>query len=116
MPIRPENRGRYPADWRRISDGIRFGRANHRCECEGECGTGHVGRCHRRHGDMLNGRARVVLTVAHLNHTPEDCRPENLRAMCQSCHLNYDRGHHAETRAATARARSEAAGQQQFPA
>ena len=24
-----------------------------------------------------------MLTTAHLNHTPEDCAPDNLRAMCQ---------------------------------
>lgn len=101
MPIRPENRDRYPADWRNISDGIRFGRANYRCECEGECGRGHVGRCHRRHGDRLTDKARVVLTTAHLDHTPENCDPSNLRAMCQGCHLHYDRDHHARTAAAT---------------
>jgi len=43
----------------------------------------------------------VVLTVAHLNHTPEDCGDDNLRAMCQGCHLHYDRDHHAATAAAT---------------
>jgi hypothetical protein len=40
----------------------------------------------------------VVLTVAHLDHTPEHCHPDNLRAMCQGCHLHYDRDHHAATR------------------
>lgn len=34
--------------------------------------------------------AVVVLTVAHLNHTPEDCRDENLAALCQKCHNSYD--------------------------
>jgi hypothetical protein len=104
MPIRPENRSRYPADWRNISDSIRFGRANCRCECAGECGRGHFGRCHRRHDDQLTDRAdgpRVVLTTAHLDHTPENCDPSNLRAMCQGCHLHYDRDHHARTAAAT---------------
>jgi hypothetical protein len=38
----------------------------------------------------------VVLTVAHLNHTPEDCRDENLKAMCQRCHLRYDLKHHQQ--------------------
>jgi 5-methylcytosine-specific restriction endonuclease McrA len=33
---------------------------------------------------------RIVLTVAHLNHTPEDCRDENLKALCQRCHNRYD--------------------------
>ena len=42
---------------------------------------------------------RVVLTIAHLNHTPGDDRPENLMALCQWCHLNYDKVHHRETRA-----------------
>jgi hypothetical protein len=42
---------------------------------------------------------RIVLTVAHLNHDPRDNREENLKALCQWCHLNYDKLHHAETRA-----------------
>jgi hypothetical protein len=33
---------------------------------------------------------RFVLTVAHLNHQPADCHPENLRALCAPCHLRYD--------------------------
>ncbi len=35
---------------------------------------------------------RVVLTVAHLDHDEEnhDVQDERLKAMCQSCHLNYD--------------------------
>lgn len=37
---------------------------------------------------------RIVLTIAHLNHTPEDCRDENLKALCQRCHLRYDHAHH----------------------
>lgn len=99
MPIRPENRHRYPADWRQISHRIRFERANSRCECVGECGRGtHTGRCPNRHGAPAYGTgSTVVLTVAHLNHTPEDCRDENLKAMCQGCHLHYDRDHHAQT-------------------
>jgi hypothetical protein len=43
---------------------------------------------------------RVVLTVAHLNHVAGDDRDENLKALCQWCHLNYDRLHHHETRGA----------------
>jgi hypothetical protein len=42
-----------------------------------------------------------VLTVAHLNHDPQDNRDENLKAMCQRCHLRYDRDLHAENRAKT---------------
>lgn len=42
---------------------------------------------------------RVVLTIAHLNHVAGDDRDENLKALCQWCHLNYDKLHHRETRA-----------------
>lgn len=111
MPIRPENLSRYPADWPVISWVIRWVRALGRCECHGECGArpgldtrhlGATGRC-----GAVNGQAHprtgstVVLTVAHLDHTPENVHPANLRAMCQACHLRYDRDHHAETRRTT---------------
>jgi hypothetical protein len=43
----------------------------------------------------------VVLTTAHLDHTPENCDEENLRAMCQGCHLHYDKEHHEQTRRRT---------------
>jgi hypothetical protein len=99
MPIRPENLHRYPPDWPEISHRIRFDRAGGRCECVGECGRGtHPGRCPNRHGGRACGTgSRVVLTTAHRDHTPENCAEDNLTAMCQGCHLHYDRDHHAET-------------------
>ena len=101
-PIRAENRGRYPAGWPQISKRIRNDRALGRCECDGECGKNHHGRCEARNGHPHPvTRSKVILTVAHLNHTPEDCDDANLRAMCQSCHLAYDRPHHAATAART---------------
>jgi hypothetical protein len=42
---------------------------------------------------------RVVLTIAHLNQIAGDDRPENLKALCQWCHLWLDRGQHRQTRA-----------------
>lgn len=35
---------------------------------------------------------RVVLTIAHLNHDEEnhDVSDDDLKALCQYCHLNYD--------------------------
>lgn len=44
---------------------------------------------------------RIVLTIAHLDHTPENCDPSNLRALCQRCHNRYDAKHRAETRRKT---------------
>jgi len=48
----------------------------------------------------------IVLTVAHLNHDPTDCRPENLAAMCQRHHLAYDQDHHRANAQATRRAKA----------
>ncbi|MFC7344884.1 hypothetical protein [Saccharopolyspora griseoalba] len=104
MPIKPENRDRYPDNWPEISHHIRFDRAAGRCECRGECGrpTDHLaadGRCRNHHGNPAYGTgSKVVLTTAHRNHVPEDCRDEELFAACQGCHLHYDRAHHAQTR------------------
>lgn len=47
----------------------------------------------------------IVLTVAHLNHQPEDCRPENLVVMCQRHHLAYDQQHHQANAWRTRRAK-----------
>ena len=118
-PIRHENRDRYPDDWPDISRAIKD-RAGWRCECRGECGRGthgtHGQRCPNVHGQPAYGSgSTVILTTAHLNHTPEDCRDENLKAMCQGCHLHYDRDHHAHTRARTVAKALADAGQQTLP-
>jgi sugar phosphate isomerase/epimerase len=42
---------------------------------------------------------KVVITIAHLNHVAGDDRDENLKALCQWCHLHYDQTHHSATRA-----------------
>ena len=79
MPIRPENKARYPKDWPAISKRIRE-RAGGKCEwCPAENGKPHP----------VTG-SRVVLTVAHLDHTPENIADENLKALCQRCHNRYD--------------------------
>ncbi|WP_067470103.1 hypothetical protein [Actinomadura macra] len=102
MPIRPEDRARYPDDWPEVSARIRR-RSGGRCECRGECRRGHHGhRCRAWHGHPHpDTGSTVVLTVAHLDHTPENCDPANLCAMCQACHLSYDARHHATTRGRT---------------
>lgn len=112
MPIRAENRARYPINWKAISHRIRFHRAAGRCECEGECGLHRTNpgprRCVEIHGKpAVWARGVVVLTVAHLDHTPENVRDDNLKAMCQRCHLLYDKDHH-QANAAETRRRKEA--------
>ena len=92
MPIRPENRDRYPSNWRTIRETILL-RAGDRCE-----GSPQYPDCRAQNTKPhpVTG-SRVVLTIAHLDHTPENCAPENLRALCQRCHLAYDADHHAQT-------------------
>lgn len=101
MPIKPENRARYPKDWKAISLAARE-RANNRCEF---CDVGN-GEFVERPGERL---VRIVLTVAHLDHRPENCDAANLRALCQRCHLRYDHEHHMANARATRRNRKAAA-------
>lgn len=94
MPIRPENRARYPSDWESVVVPRIWSRSGGRCECTGHCGIDHGGngiRCAARNGfyHPVTGSV-VVLTVMHLNHKPEDCRDENLLHGCQRCHNTYD--------------------------
>lgn len=104
MPIRPENRARYPKDWDRISHRIRFERGGGRCECEGECGLDHKGRCEARHLEPHPSTgSKVILTCAHLADPIEDCSDGNLKGMCQQCHNRYD----APARHAGRKARAE---------
>lgn len=103
----PVDWSKYPPDWKAISLRIRA-RSGGRCECGGECGlhrmTGGPRRCEERNGEPAKwANGKVVLTVAHLNHDTADNRDENLKAMCQRCHLRYDAALHARNSAETRR-------------
>jgi hypothetical protein len=91
MPIRPENRARYPPNWKELRAAV-LERARNRCEgsplypeCRAENGQSHP---------VTGGR--VVLTTAHLEDPIENCDLANLRAWCQRCHLTYDAQRHAQ--------------------
>lgn len=129
MPI---DLSRYPKNWRAIATEVK-NRADWHCEnCQRPC---------RRPGeswDDLEARVenrwkvyekidteefgvvevpkfnRFTLTVAHLNHIPEDCRLENLRALCSVCHLRYDARHHARSRSGNKHRERESQGQLQL--
>lgn len=122
MPIRPENLHRYPADWMDIRVRI-LQRAGFKCEHAGCKARQHqlgywrpdewvpLPRALKEAGvdkpctiASVEGPLkiiRIVLTIAHLDHTPENCDEDNLRAWCQRHHLTYDVKHHAATRART---------------
>jgi hypothetical protein len=126
MPIKPENKARYPKDWKQVRERI-LRRALWRCEHPG-CEALHrdVGywrdetfvpmpRSLRDAGYTAGDRVTcsdgselkllmIVLTIAHLDHTPENCDESNLRAWCQRHHLRYDAAHHKQTAYATRKA------------
>jgi len=118
MPILKENRKLYPKNWKEISEDIRFNRAKNKCEV---CGVdnysngywiedefilaGFIIECLDKTGrtpiDSLPADQkpiRIVLTVAHLDHNPQNCDYSNLKAMCQRCHNRYDAPHRKNTR------------------
>lgn len=98
MPIKPENRARYPKNWREIVASIRE-RSGNRCE-----GSPAFSSCRAENGKPHPEMgSRVVLTVAHLDHQPENCAEENLRHWCQRCHNAYDLPHRRKNAAATIR-------------
>jgi len=123
MPIKPENKVRYPADWKQIRAEIleRAGNCCERCKvpngerivrgkgrhegtymtCDAEvycASTGEsLGQCRMSDYETDGKGVDIVLTIAHLDHVPENCDPPNLQALCQRCHLRYDAAHHAET-------------------
>lgn len=124
MPIKPENKARYPKNWKEIRARI-MDRAKHRCEW---CGVENysVGTRGKRGDLKLIGLALnyadamaireqnsctccgecehdriiiIVLTIAHVHdHAPENCDDANLAALRQSCHLRHDIKHHAKSR------------------
>ena len=81
MPIRSENKGRYPADWKKRSYFVRFVRGRGKCEW-----------CGAKHGDPhpITGSI-VVLTTAHVyDDRPEAASLLNLAGLCQLCHNRHD--------------------------
>jgi 5-methylcytosine-specific restriction endonuclease McrA len=83
MPIKPENKARYPKNWKQIREQI-LERANNCCEFCGVANHSH------RFNEKTGKYVTIVLTIAHMNEIIEDVRPENLRALCQRCHNQYD--------------------------
>lgn len=100
MPIKPENRGKYPANWDQLRSDVLF-IAGHHCQ-----GTPQFPDCRAENGERHpETRSRVVLTIAHMDHNPENNQLSNLRALCQRCHLTWDAAQHAQNARKTRRER-----------
>jgi len=122
MPIKPELRPLYGADWREVSGRIRE-RAGHRCEWCGAPdgavgyrdaqGTFHQLSAGEAEELALEGgrTVKIVITVAHLDRDPRNSDPGNLAALCQACHLRHDHDDHCKHAAETRRRKREEAGQ-----
>jgi len=88
MPI---DYSKYPENWKLKSRFIREVRAGGKCE---ECGAENY-MPHPITGSY------VILTVAHLYYSEDKtkfCQLDQLKAMCQKCHLFYDLPQHIEKR------------------
>ncbi len=103
----PMERSLYPKNWDQISRRIKQA-ANWHCEHCGkpcllpnESVLDFLTRCGFTVGEAIaafldngklnpNKETRFVLTTAHLNHKPEECHRENLKALCAPCHCRMD--------------------------
>lgn len=108
MPIKPENKHLYPKNWKEIRASI-LERAGNKCEF---CGVENHSMQDRYRQDYQGGckelyQIKVVLTIAHLDNDPTNNNPDNLRALCQKCHLTYDAKMHAAHAAETRRLQRE---------
>lgn len=77
---------RYPLDWPQLRNLV-LARAGH-C-CEGSPAYPDCRAANLQPHPVTD--SRVVLTIAHLDHALTNHDLTNLRAMCQRCHLRYDR-------------------------
>jgi hypothetical protein len=74
---------KYNKSFHTKSKYIRFVRAKNKCE---QCGAANY-QPHPRY------KFSVVLATAHLSHDRKDDSDQNLKALCQYCHLKHDLEH-----------------------
>lgn len=82
--IMPCDYSKYPPNWKTEIRPRILKRAKNKCEF---CGAENY-KPHPETG------SRVILTIAHLDHDPEnwEVADDRLMALCQKHHFSYDRG------------------------
>jgi len=93
----PVDYSKYPDDWPEIRAEI-LTRAGNVCE-----GSPKYPDCRaaNKEAHPVTG-SKVILTIAHLDHDPQNSDRDNLRAWCQRCHNTYDAPYRAKNRASQA--------------
>lgn len=91
MPI---DYSEYPDNWFTELRPVVLSRANNCCE-----GSPQLPACREKnHMPHSITGSKVVLTIAHMDHDKTNNSLENLRALCQRCHLRHDIGQHVANR------------------
>lgn len=143
MPIK--DKSLYPKDWPIIRQRV-LERDSHKCKQCGAPQHVHImrstidpfywcmddprtGGCRTWEGDLYKWSEApeeydtsrmiyVVLTVAHLDHNPQNNADDNLATLCQRCHLVWDKDQHVGnsrvTRAETRQRKMREKGQQEL--
>lgn len=93
MPI---DYSKYPPNWKTEIRPRILKRAKNECEfCDVENGSfiKQVVFVENNGWEIEHLEGRVVLTIMHMDHDPEnwEIKDQRLRAACQRCHLAYDR-------------------------
>ncbi len=111
----PMDRTRYPADWDTIALAVKEATGWICQDCGMQC---------RKPGETFDTHRRTMrvhhVGVAKPDGTPgdphdkQDCRPENLLALCAACHLKRDLPIHIVHAAETRRRKVVARGQLEF--
>ncbi len=110
MPIDYKN---YPKNWKSEIRPAVLERAKHCCEVD-DCGLHNYAIIHRYGKGIKDWElwpegmqseawsldniksTKIILTIAHLDHDITNNQMSNLKAMCQRCHLLYDKEHHSK--------------------
>jgi hypothetical protein len=105
MPI---NYKEYPSNWKTEIRPTILERAGHKCEFCGVKNYSYIYRFGKRKEEWIYSSdcdspyekkiIKVSLAIAHLDTNDKSDNIDRLVALCQKCHINYDKGQQAKNR------------------